>query len=273
MPTNRFDQFYEPDGLPDDQDYWPDSPAWDEEFPDWQENRDANPAYAYEFNDYETGDNFPGDYESTGYESGDYQSGDLSLPLLPKVLILCTIVACLLLVGVLSLVSVELNFTESQTAGEMNAGSSQTSGDSQSQTGLAAQTSPNDAFCSVSERFPASIRRWCGLITQYAAKHGLPPNLVAALIWQESGGNPVAYSHSGAVGLDADHALRRTGSQFPVRQRTLFFLPSEHGPAARPRVQRFLWHPHAGRAGRQDRQSARSFEVVWTDERRLLLRR
>ena len=43
--------------------------------------------------------------------------------------------------------------------------------------------------------------QWCNLITHYAAKRSLHPDLVAALIWQESGGNPAAYYQSGAVGL------------------------------------------------------------------------
>ncbi len=55
--------------------------------------------------------------------------------------------------------------------------------------------------CSVSSQFPANILQWCEWITAYAGNHGLPPDLVAALILQESGGNPSAYSHSGAVGL------------------------------------------------------------------------
>ena len=55
--------------------------------------------------------------------------------------------------------------------------------------------------CAVSGSYPPSILQWCGLITEYAAKHGLSPDLVAALIWQESGGDPLAYSRSGAVGL------------------------------------------------------------------------
>jgi hypothetical protein len=55
--------------------------------------------------------------------------------------------------------------------------------------------------CAVSERYPAAILQWCNLITHYANKHGLPPDLVASLIWQESGGNAAAYSRSGAVGL------------------------------------------------------------------------
>ncbi len=55
--------------------------------------------------------------------------------------------------------------------------------------------------CEVSEGFPESIRRWCALITRYAQKHSLSPDLVAALIWQESGGDAQAFSKDGAVGL------------------------------------------------------------------------
>ncbi len=58
-----------------------------------------------------------------------------------------------------------------------------------------------DTGCRVSAKFPDSILQWCDLITQYADKRGLEPDLVAALIWQESGGKPQAYSSSGAVGL------------------------------------------------------------------------
>ena len=55
--------------------------------------------------------------------------------------------------------------------------------------------------CRVSQAYPEKVLRWCKLITRYAAKHDLPPDLIAALIWQESGGSPTAYSRSGAVGL------------------------------------------------------------------------
>lgn len=58
----------------------------------------------------------------------------------------------------------------------------------------------NDS-CSISTNYPDTVRRWCDLITQHAAYHGIDPNLIAALIWQESGGNPDAYSKDGAVGL------------------------------------------------------------------------
>jgi soluble lytic murein transglycosylase-like protein len=55
--------------------------------------------------------------------------------------------------------------------------------------------------CEISTRFPDTITQWCPLITHYARSANLDPDLIAALIWQESGGNPSAYSHSGAVGL------------------------------------------------------------------------
>lgn len=58
-----------------------------------------------------------------------------------------------------------------------------------------------DVNCQVSVSFPEQILQWCELITRYAEKRGLEPDLVAALIWQESGGKPQAYSSSGAVGL------------------------------------------------------------------------
>lgn len=55
--------------------------------------------------------------------------------------------------------------------------------------------------CSISQRYPEKVRRWCDWIERYAAENGLDPNLIAAVILQESGGNPEAYSRSGAVGL------------------------------------------------------------------------
>jgi len=55
--------------------------------------------------------------------------------------------------------------------------------------------------CEVSKQFPKSVTKWCGVITKYANQYRLPPDLVAAVVWQESGGNPKAYSSSGAVGL------------------------------------------------------------------------
>lgn len=58
----------------------------------------------------------------------------------------------------------------------------------------------NDS-CSLNNRFADSVLTWCSLIEEYAGQNDLDPALVAALITQESGGDPEAYSHSGAVGL------------------------------------------------------------------------
>jgi hypothetical protein len=55
--------------------------------------------------------------------------------------------------------------------------------------------------CQVNPKFPEEILQWCGLITKYATKFDVPPDLIGAVIWQESGGDPKAFSHSGAVGL------------------------------------------------------------------------
>lgn len=60
---------------------------------------------------------------------------------------------------------------------------------------------PVNNDCRVSDKFPPNILQWCILITRYAEKADLSPDLIAALIVQESGGKPLAYSHSGAVGL------------------------------------------------------------------------
>jgi soluble lytic murein transglycosylase-like protein len=59
----------------------------------------------------------------------------------------------------------------------------------------------NNQPCRVSSQYPEDILQWCDLITANAQKSGLAPDLIAALIWQESGGDPQAYSKSGAVGL------------------------------------------------------------------------
>jgi hypothetical protein len=63
------------------------------------------------------------------------------------------------------------------------------------------KTEAKSGKCKVSGSFPDKILQWCDDITRYSKKAGLDPDLVAALIWQESGGNPLAYSKSGAVGL------------------------------------------------------------------------
>ncbi len=65
----------------------------------------------------------------------------------------------------------------------------------------AEQHAGSEASCLVSHAFPEGIMQWCDLISRIATQAELPPNLIAALILQESGGDPTAYSSSGAVGL------------------------------------------------------------------------
>jgi len=55
--------------------------------------------------------------------------------------------------------------------------------------------------CTLSNRYPENIQQWCAYIQHAATEHQLDPNLIAAVMLQESGGNPDAYSRSGAVGL------------------------------------------------------------------------
>lgn len=55
--------------------------------------------------------------------------------------------------------------------------------------------------CPLSSGYPNQILQWCDKIKKNANLHGLDPNLIAALILQESGGQAEAYSKSGAVGL------------------------------------------------------------------------
>ena len=62
------------------------------------------------------------------------------------------------------------------------------------------QPSPADK-CGVSLSYPNGILQWCEIITTLASQAELPPDLIAAVMLQESGGDATAYSTSGAVGL------------------------------------------------------------------------
>jgi hypothetical protein len=53
----------------------------------------------------------------------------------------------------------------------------------------------------LSPNFPENILQWRTIIESTAIESGLDANLIAAVMLQESGGNPQAYSTSGAVGL------------------------------------------------------------------------
>ena len=54
---------------------------------------------------------------------------------------------------------------------------------------------------SLSRAYPQTVLQWENLILRNAQENHLDPNLIAAVILQESGGQANAYSASGAVGL------------------------------------------------------------------------
>ncbi|NLG99073.1 MAG: lytic transglycosylase domain-containing protein [Chloroflexi bacterium] len=71
------------------------------------------------------------------------------------------------------------------------------------QTAVAEAVNPPvvESSCAISPSYPASIQQWCEWISKYARQHNLDPNLIAAVMLQESNGDARAYSKSGAVGL------------------------------------------------------------------------
>jgi soluble lytic murein transglycosylase-like protein len=68
-------------------------------------------------------------------------------------------------------------------------------------TGKIFPVKPKAPDCQVSQSFPANILQWCSLVTNAGRKYHVDPNLIAAVMLQESGGDRSAYSRSGAVGL------------------------------------------------------------------------
>jgi len=62
------------------------------------------------------------------------------------------------------------------------------------------EVNPNTS-CEFQERYPAKILPWCTLIEAAADKYGMDALLIAAVMLQESGGQPEVMSSSGAVGL------------------------------------------------------------------------
>ncbi len=87
------------------------------------------------------------------------------------------------------------------------AGAASASDDTSSPPSLPVQAAEQASFsegvesCPLSSAYPDEVLRWCDLIVESASEHDLPPELISAVILQESGGDPQAYSSSGAVGL------------------------------------------------------------------------
>ncbi|PKO18189.1 MAG: hypothetical protein CVU39_01760 [Chloroflexi bacterium HGW-Chloroflexi-10] len=59
----------------------------------------------------------------------------------------------------------------------------------------------NNLECLLPTSYPEKIRQWCLSIQHFGEHNSVDPQLIAAVMLQESGGNPDAYSKSGAVGL------------------------------------------------------------------------
>ncbi len=123
----------------------------------------------------------------------------------PGLMLFCTVLVCSLLSCLLYTLAINGTFFDSGEPTAMEGSSSRDIGETPDGLNSSEQLIPEDGKtdgnCAVSNRFPPAVLQWCGLITRYANKRGLPSDLVAALIWQESGGDPLAYSGSGAVGL------------------------------------------------------------------------
>jgi soluble lytic murein transglycosylase-like protein len=60
---------------------------------------------------------------------------------------------------------------------------------------------PTSSECVGNTQIPEKVRNWCEWIIEYSAKKHLDPLMIAAIIQQESGGDPFAISKNGAVGL------------------------------------------------------------------------
>ena len=101
----------------------------------------------------------------------------------PSLVIRSMIVGCILVIGLTTFITA--NATTPLKPGEQ----------------AEKQFSSGAKDCELSSHFPQKGRRWSDLIEVYAHQQRLPADLLAALIWQESGGNSKAYSRSGAVGL------------------------------------------------------------------------
>lgn len=63
------------------------------------------------------------------------------------------------------------------------------------------ETDSSNGSCEFHMRYPAKVLPWCTLIEGAADKYGMDALLVAAVMLQESGGQPEVMSGSGAVGL------------------------------------------------------------------------
>ena len=117
---------------------------------------------------------------------------------IPAVFIGCLVVIWVGTVAASNMPSREV-LAPTQTAGAKTA--SQESVSDRMEKESAHEPVEDQAGCSLSPSYPESILQWCTMIESAAQETGIPSNLLAALILQESGGDPQILSSSGAVGL------------------------------------------------------------------------
>lgn len=114
---------------------------------------------------------------------------------LPAVFIGCMIVIWVGTVAAVNVPSQELLAATASAAASATQAS--TTGQDSAQKALSSETQT----CSLPTSYPDDVLHWCDLIEDSAQETDLPAALIAAIILQESGGDPLAYSSSGAVGL------------------------------------------------------------------------
>lgn len=68
----------------------------------------------------------------------------------------------------------------------------------------------------LSPYWPEAVRQWGPVIGRWAAQYAIDPDLIAAVVDVESGGNPNAVSGSGACGLLQVMARDTTGAYGPM---------------------------------------------------------
>jgi soluble lytic murein transglycosylase-like protein len=182
-PENQeWSPYHDPEGVYDQDD--PYETRWDHpEEAAWENPGDGPPSQPYP------------DFEDSG-SVGGFGSGNASGPVM---VVLGAISGCIFLLIFLFTITASISYTSFTVASTAVANAQNSPALDKND-----QVSNSDILkenCDVSGRFPEKVLQWCNLITFYAHKHDLSPDLIAALIWQESGGNASAYSRSGAVGL------------------------------------------------------------------------
>ncbi len=118
----------------------------------------------------------------------------------PAILLGCLIVIWISTVAAVSMPSQELLSPMLTETAEIN-NPSQQEMLATTQDAPPSVTGQEEEICSLPTSYPQQVLQWCPMIEAAADETGIPPGLIAAVILQESGGDPFSYSGSGAVGL------------------------------------------------------------------------